>query len=274
MKEASWLDAFGHELEALGVDVDDRAAVLVETEGYLTEMDVSPLDHFGPPDSYAAVIAAALGSRAGRVGAVDPEGAVVVAVERVAKAYRGRTVLDGVSLRATAGEVVVLTGPNGAGKSTLLRVVAGIEPPDSGTVEVTGRIGYVPQRGGLDPYLTPCEHFALFGAPRGLDRASARAEGCRLARELGWDADSARVAGELSGGTEQKLNVITALLGGPEVLLLDEPYQGMDAESTRRFWDLLWSWQDGGGTAVVSSHSPDALAKASTVVEIDGLPAS
>ncbi len=273
MNEATWLDAFGHQLEALGVAVDERAAVLVETEGFLAESDVSALDHFGPPDDYAAAVASALGHRSGRAASPVAAGdAVVVAVDGVTKSYRGHEVLGGVSLRATVGEVVVLIGPNGAGKSTLLRLVAGIERPDAGSVRVSGRIGYVPQSGGLDPYLTPCEHFALFGAPNGLDRAGATAEGCRLARELGWDAAAAAVAGELSGGTGQKLSVVTALLGSPALLLLDEPYQGMDADSTRRFWDLLWSWQDSGGTAVVASHSPDALAKASTVIEIEGMP--
>ena len=271
MNDHTWLEAFGHELEAAGIDVGERAAVLVETEGFLAESDVGAFEQFGPPDTYAAVVASALGGSTGRSPAADAT--VAVDVDRVTKSYRGRTVLDGVSLRVTEGEVVVLTGRNGAGKSTLLRVIAGLEQADSGTVHVSGRVGYVPQSGGLDPYLRPLEHFALFGAPNGLDRSGAHAEGCRLARELGWDAAAAPLAGELSGGTQQKLNVIAALLTGPSVLLLDEPYQGMDAASTHRFWDLLWSWQDGGGAAVVSSHSADALSKASNVLEIEGLPA-
>ncbi len=190
----------------------------------------------------------------------------------VSKSYRGRTVLDEVSLEAQAGSVVVLTGPNGAGKSTLLRIVAGLEPADAGAVSVDGAVGYVPQSGGLDPYLRPSDHFALFGSTTGKSRAAATREGNRLARELGWDAAAAPIASELSGGTQQKLSVIVALLSEPEVLLLDEPYQGMDADSTQRFWDLLWNWQDKGGTSVVSSHSQDALRKATRIVEIPGLP--
>lgn len=271
MNDRGWLDAFGHQLEALGVELEERAAVLVETEGALADSGVSAFDQFGPPDAYAAVVASALGGAGGRPTHTSVSSDVVVEVDRVSKTYRRNVVLDGVSLRASAGEVVVLTGPNGAGKSTLLRVIAGVEPPDDGTVQVSGRVGYVPQSGGFDPYLKPVEHFVFFGAPNGLDRVSARVEGCRLARELGWDAAVAPVAGELSGGTQQKLSVIAAMLGSPTVLLLDEPYQGMDADSTRRFWDLLWAWQDDGGSAVVSSHSPDALSKASTVIEIDGL---
>ena len=92
-----------------------------------------------------------------------------------------------------------------------------------------------------------------------------------MARDLGWDAASAPVAGALSGGTAQKLVTITAMLSRPQTLLLDEPYQGMDADSQQRFWALLWAWQGEGRSAVVSSHSADALAKASKVIEIEGL---
>ncbi|MEM8924843.1 MAG: ATP-binding cassette domain-containing protein [Actinomycetota bacterium] len=276
MKTPTWLAAFDHALEAIGVAPEDRASALVETEGFLAEAGVGPFEHFGPPADYAAELAAALGeARAGAArgaafGADDHTAALVV--DGVSRSYGGRRVLDGVSLTVEQGEVVALIGPNGTGKSTLLRIAAGLEPADDGSVIASGAIGYVPQSDGLDPYLRPSEHFELFGAPAGLDREAARSEGNRLARELGWDAAAAPVAGKLSGGTAQKLAVITALLGRPEVLLLDEPYQGMDADSQQRFWAMLWSWRDDGRSALVSSHAPDVLAKASKVIEIDGLP--
>ena len=273
MRDDSWLAAFAHELEAAGVDPLDRAATLVETEGFLADSAVGAYDHFGPPGSYAATIAAALGATGRPRPAADPNGPAAVTVDGVSKSYRGRPVLVDVSMRVGRGEVVVLTGPNGAGKSTLLGIIAGVEQPDRGSVELAGPVGWVPQQGGLDPYLRPEEHFELFGAASGLGPAAARTEGHRLARELAWDAAAAPVAGELSGGTQQKLGVILAMLGRPDTLLLDEPYQGLDADSQRRFWDLLWTWQDNGGTAVVSSHSPDAVARATRVVEIEGLPA-
>ena len=270
MRDETWLDALDHALEAVGVAAVDRASARVETEGFLAEAGVSAFDHFGPPDAYAAELASALSGKPGR-RARTGAGRVVIDVAAVAKSYRGTVALHEVSLSATEGEVVVLTGPNGAGKSTLLRILAGLERPDTGTVAVSGAVGYVPQHGGLDPYLTAGEHFELFGAPTGMSGTAARQEGNRLARELAWDAASAPLVGELSGGTAQKLSVITALLAAPEILLLDEPYQGMDADSQQRFWSLLWAWQESGHTAVVSSHSTDALAKASKVVEIEGL---
>lgn len=273
MNDASWLDAFAHELEGLGAGSVDRAGVLVETEGFLAEAGGRAFEHFGSPVEYAAEVVSALGSCSSDRVRARPTSPVVGVLD-VSKSYGRHVVLREISLRASEGEVVVLTGPNGAGKSTLLRVIAGLEAADSGAVSVRGAVGYVPQHGGLDPYLKAEEHFALFGAASGLDRAAAKREGNRLAHELGWDSATAPIVDGLSGGTQQKLKVITAFLGSPNILLLDEPYQGMDAESTRRFWDLLWAWRDDGGCAVVSSHSLDALTKASTVVEIEGLPAS
>lgn len=271
MRNKTWLEAFSHELRAFGVGADDHAQAVVETEGYLDDAGLVAYDHFGAPRRYAAEVVSALGASRGRDPGKSGGADADVVVTALSKSYRGTSVLRDLSLTVGRGEVVVLTGPNGAGKSTLLRVIAGIEQADSGSVELAGAVGYVPQSGGLDPYLDAEEHFELFGAVAGLGRGAARREGCRLARELGWDAATAPVAGELSGGTRQKLSVIAAMLGSPRTLLLDEPYQGMDAESQRRFWELLWAWQDGGGSAVVSSHAVEALDRASTVVEIEGL---
>ena len=159
-------------------------------------------------------------------------------------------------------------GANGAGKSTLLRILAGLDAPDGGTVEVDGRVGYAPQDGGLIDQLRPAEHFVLFGRGRGLSRERAIQDGRRLAEQLGWDALAAPVAGELSGGTRQKLNVVLAALGEPDVLLLDEPYQGLDLDSVQRFWELLWAWRDAGRCALVVSHAHDAIDRADAVVEL------
>ncbi len=191
-----------------------------------------------------------------------------VRAEGVSKRYGRHAVLDDVDLELRDGQAVLLMGANGAGKSTLLQILAGLVPADQGTVAVGGQIGYAPQVGGLIDLLTPREHFVLFGRPRGLDRRHAIREGRRLAEQLGWDALAAPIAGELSGGTRQKLNVVLAALGEPDVLLLDEPYQGLDRDSVERFWELLWDWRDGGRCALVASHAHDAVERADAVIEL------
>ncbi|MEZ5225303.1 MAG: ATP-binding cassette domain-containing protein [Acidimicrobiales bacterium] len=270
MRNDSWLDAFAHELELAGLRALERAEILVETDGFLSDADVGAFEHFGSPVDYAAEIIAAIGGQSQRLVAADAPN--VLTVSGVSKRYRRRPVLSDVSCDVPSGGLVVLTGPNGAGKSTLLRIIAGLESRDAGFIDCDGSIGYVPQSGGLDPYLRPSEHFALTGVAAGLAAPAAIREGQRLADELGWDAAAAPRAGELSGGTQQKLSVIIALMGTPSILLLDEPYQGMDAESTHRFWELLWAWQSEGGSTLIASHAPDALRTATSVVEIEGLP--
>lgn len=270
MTPETWIEELSHELTARGIGPADVAAVVVELHAHLAEAGTPPLVAFGPPAAYAAEVAASIqpqrsvfGSRRAHSG-----GAVRVRARGVVMSYGRRRVLRGVDLEARAGEVVLLIGPNGAGKSTLLRIVAGLTRPDSGRVSVAGTIGYAPQSGGLVDHLRPGEHFTLFGRARGLDRKQANRDGQRLAWQLGWDALAAPVAGELSGGTRQKLNLVLAGLGDPDVLLLDEPYQGFDLDSARRFWELVWAWRDAGRAIVVVSHAHDAVERVDTVVEL------
>jgi ABC-type multidrug transport system ATPase subunit len=264
----TWLEELAHELASRGVPSGDAASALVEVEGHLAESATRPLDELGTPAAYAEVIAAALDGARARSGST---GRTRLAVHDLTVRYRRRTVLDRVDVEVGAGEVTLVMGPNGCGKSTLLRAVAGLITLDAGTVSIDGTVGYAPQAGGLVEHLRPVEHLVLFGAGRGLERADAVAQGLRLAADLGWDAAAEPVVGDLSGGTRQKLNVVLALLGDPDLLLLDEPYQGLDLDSRRRFWELLWAWGDGGGAALVVTHDHDAIERAHAVVELPAL---
>jgi len=272
MNDADWLAALDHELTLRGVSAAERAEAVLEAETHLadTGTGAAARDLFGPADRYADDLARAAGAPGHRAapGVTDAETCLLRA-DSVAKAYRGRPALRPSSLAVAPGQVVALVGPNGAGKSTLLRLLAGLEQPDAGSVDRRVAAGWVPQAGGLDPYLRPVEHVELFGVARGLSRADARREGGRLAAHLAWDLAGAPVAGRLSGGTAQKLRMVLALVGSPRLLLADEPYQGLDADSTRRFWDLLWSVCEAGAGAVVSSHDPQVLRRADTVLELE-----
>jgi ABC-type Mn2+/Zn2+ transport system ATPase subunit len=274
MTEATWLERLAHELAALGVAADDAAAIVVEAEGHLRETAADALASFGTPAAYARLMADALAPVDGAGPALcRAAGHVRARATGVGKRYRGRTVLAGVDLTVRDGEAVLLIGPNGCGKSTLLRILAGLLRPDAGRARVDGTVGYAPQHGGVVAQLTPREQFVLFGRARGLSRERAVREGCRLADQLGWDAARAPVSDALSGGTRQKLSVVLAALGEPDLLLLDEPYQGLDLDSAQRFWELLWDWRDRGRAALVVAHAADAIERADAVVELGGAPA-
>ncbi len=270
MNDTDWLAALDHELALRGMDAGARAEAVLEAEAHLADSDAGAAAHelFGPADRYADDLARAAGTPGRRPPPAHIDEAWLLQAQGVARAYRGRPALSPTSLTVTAGQVVALVGPNGAGKSTLLRLLAGLEPPDRGTVSRRAAAGWVPQNGGLDPYLRPVEHVELFGVARGLSRADARKQGERLARQLGWGLAGTPVAGRLSGGTAQKLRMVLALVGSPHLILADEPYQGLDADSTRRFWELLWSVCEDGAGAVVSSHDPEVLRRADTVLEL------
>ncbi len=270
MTDASWLDDLDHELALRGVPAQERAEAVLEAETHLADSGPGTVarELFGPADRYADDLARAGGAPGHRPPPIGAAVQCLLQAHGVAKAYRGRPALRPTSLTVVPGQVVAIVGPNGAGKSTLLRLLAGLERPSTGTVGRRAAAGWVPQTGGLDPHLRPHEHIELFGVARGLTRTDARRQGERLARHLGWDLAGAPVAGRLSGGTAQKLRMVLALVGSPRLLLADEPYQGLDADSTRRFWGLLWSVCEDGAGAVVSSHDPRVLRRADTVVEL------
>jgi ABC-2 type transport system ATP-binding protein len=264
MRADTWLDELAHELRSRGVEAGVAAGVVVEAQRHLEEAADAPMAVFGTPASYAERIVDAVEPPA---GARRP-GVVRLHARGIAKTLGRRTVLRSCDLELRTGEVALLIGPNGSGKSTLLRILAGVDAPDAGSVWRQGRVGYAPQGGGLADRLTPVEHFALFGAARGLARARAARDGLLIAEQLGWDARRAPVAGSLSAGTRQKLSVALAALGEPETVLLDEPCDGLDLAGARRFWDLLWSWRDAGRAALVASHARDALDRADRIVEL------
>jgi ABC-2 type transport system ATP-binding protein len=184
------------------------------------------------------------------------------------KRFGRQEVLCGASLRVERGEAVALVGENGAGKTTLLRLCAGLLAPDDGVVRRSGRVGYCPQEPGVVDLLDADQHLTLFGATAGLSRRDARAAGRRLLEELGFPVGDRVVAKDLSGGTRQKLNLALALLGDPELLLLDEPYQGFDHGSYVDFWRHVDDWKAAGRAVVVVTHLLTELHRVDRVVEV------
>ncbi|WP_369242263.1 ABC transporter ATP-binding protein [Streptomyces sp. R21] len=172
-------------------------------------------------------------------------------IRDVHHAYRRRVVLRGVDLRLRAGTLCGIVGENGAGKSTLLKILSGELRPTHGSVRHSGRFGYCPQHVVLNDALTVRQHLTFF-------QTAYRLTDVRYAEEimdvLGFTGYADERAGVLSGGTRQKLNVTLALMHDPQVLLLDEPYQGFDWDTYQRFWDLAARLRDAGGSVLVVSH--------------------
>lgn len=178
----------------------------------------------------------------------------IVSVQRLSKSYGRRRIFSDLNFDICRGQLVGIVGENGAGKSTLLKCLVGLLRPNQGTISLGGRLGYCPQEPLLLEILTCAEQFELFGAGYGLacpctvERALALMDVFNCRQYLHTRVD------QLSGGTRQKINLIVALLHDPEIVILDEPYQGFDYETYITFWDYAEQLRHAGKSIVVVSH--------------------
>ncbi|KAJ3114327.1 ATP-binding cassette sub- A member 9 [Phlyctochytrium bullatum] len=186
--------------------------------------------------------------------AVDAKSDKVI-VQQLWKQYgdQGKVAVKDVSLGIKKNECFVLLGTNGAGKTSTLKIICGQQLPTSGTVQVDSHdlltdhsglqrsIGVTPQFDSLWPQLTPDEHLNLFARIRGVPVSQRRRSVDWLIRSLDLEAFRNTPAGALSGGNRRKLSLALALVGSPEVLILDEPSTGMDPASKRSMWSVILS---------------------------------
>lgn len=183
----------------------------------------------------------------------------------VHKAFGKRVVLAGVDLTVRCGEIVGIVGENGAGKTTLLRILCGDLHLDKGTVAVDGTLSHCPQYPVLNNALTPFQHLRLFQEAFRLPNLDPAHE---LIDRLAF-ADHLYVPVKvLSGGTRQKLSLVLALMHDPDVVLLDEPYQGFDWQTYLAFWDLAAARRAAGRTTVVISHLAYDTDRLDTVIQL------
>jgi ABC-2 type transport system ATP-binding protein len=169
------------------------------------------------------------------------------------KSFGSQRALRGVSFEAEAGELVAIIGPNGAGKTTLLSILAGIAPPDEGTVDSPdGEVGWVPQQAALYRRLTVEENLLLFARLEGHADPLASCEEMLELTRLGERRDE--IVARLSGGNQQRINIAIGLLSRPAVLLLDEPSVGLDPRQRARLWEFVSALAGGGTTVIFSTH--------------------
>jgi heme exporter protein A len=188
----------------------------------------------------------------------------VIRARGLEKRYGAKRVLRGLDLDVPAGAFTLVTGPNGSGKTTLLRLVAGLLAPTRGELEVAverGRVGFLAHEPLVYRELTAVENLDLFGR---LYRVPERREriGMLLERFGLWAARSDRVA-TYSRGMQQRLALCRALLHDPELLLLDEPYNALDAEGAELL-DREMRALTPGRTFLVATHDPERLGPLAT----------
>ena len=266
MTDEDWLGRMAAELRRRGVAEENLEEAVAEARLHIGGTGRPADVVLGRPEPYAAELA---GSLVGYVPTTRPEpGPPRLTVAGVGKRYGRRWVLRDVGLTVRAGEVAAVVGANGSGKSTFLRICAGLVPADQGLIAVDGTIGYCPQDGGTLDHLRADEHFALVGAGRGIPRAEARRLGVDLAATLQWNAAAPTQARHLSGGTRQKLNLALSALGDPDIMLLDEPYQGFDHGAYLDFWEQVWTWRDRGKAVVVVTHLLELLDRVDVVLDL------
>ena len=178
----------------------------------------------------------------------------MIEVRNLSVAYGGVSVLSDCSLTVARGEHAALMGPSGCGKTTLLRCIAGLRKPDAGSAVAEGRVSAVFQEPRLFPWLTAAQNIALV-SPGDTDR---------WLRPLGLAEAADRYPAELSGGMRQRLSIARALAYGGDILLLDEPFKGMDAALRSQVSALIrreWA----GKTLLLVTHEQSDLAADDTL---------
>jgi ABC-2 type transport system ATP-binding protein len=198
--------------------------------------------------------------------------AVSIRVQGLRVRRGGKLVLPGIALEVRAGTVTGLLGPSGSGKTTLIRSIVGVQIVESGEVLVLGepagspelrrRVGYVTQAPSVYADLTVRENLAYFA--RVVDAPLERVDDAIRTVSLGDQAD--QVVGTLSGGERSRVSLATALLGRPELLVLDEPTVGLDPVLRRDLWATFHELAEGGTTLLVSSHVMDEAERCDELV--------
>jgi ABC-2 type transport system ATP-binding protein len=198
------------------------------------------------------------------------------------KTFGDKRALDGVSFAVPRGQVCGLLGPNGAGKTTLFRLLMGILKATSGVLTVDGldafearvelkrRIGYLPDEPVFYAYLSARETLQLSAAMHGLDVAPTMQRIQSLAERLQLAGELDNFAEEFSRGMKKKLGLLLALLHQPKLLILDEPTNGLDVESTHLFYDIVREAAANGATVLFSTHLMDHVARLCSHVVVIG----
>jgi ABC-2 type transport system ATP-binding protein len=194
------------------------------------------------------------------------DAAAAIAVRDLRKVYGTKAAVDGLNLVVPRGTFFGFLGPNGAGKTTTIRMLMGVAAPTSGAieilglpmpekdVEIKGRIGLVPDESLLFDHLTGAEFLQFVGRMYRLERPIARERGKELLALFELDADQKKLIGEYSKGMRKRVAMAAALIHRPELFLMDEPFEGVDAVGARLMKEILLEQVRHGATIFLTSH--------------------
>lgn len=186
-----------------------------------------------------------------------------IEVREITKRYGDFVAVNGISFRVKQGKVFGLLGPNGAGKTTTIRMIMNILIPDSGSISVLGRpstevasrvIGYLPEERGLYKKMKVLDHIVFLGEIRGLSAQTAKARAKDWLKRLEVEDWGPKKVEELSKGMQQKIQFIGCVIHDPEILILDEPFSGLDPVNAHVLKDLIIEFKNRGKTLLFSTH--------------------
>ena len=190
--------------------------------------------------------------------------AAAVLVERVTKRFSGHTAVRDLSIEVPSGSIFGLLGPNGAGKSTTIRMIMDIIEPDEGRVSLFGssersrnlsaRVGYLPEERGLYKKMKVLDQLIFLGETKGLARRESRRRSTAWLEKLGIADWAAKKVEDLSKGMQQKVQFAGALLHDPELVILDEPFSGLDPVNSQVMKDVVVEIARSGRTVLFSTH--------------------
>jgi ABC-2 type transport system ATP-binding protein len=194
--------------------------------------------------------------------------AAALSCDHLVKTFDTTRAVDDLSLTVSTGQIFGLLGPNGSGKTTTIRIGLGIFVPDGGTVRVLGdnrplsvrdRLGYLPEERGLYPRMRIDEQLAFLGSIRGLPFREAKRRAATWLERLGLAEKVKSQTNELSKGMQQKVQFAAAVIHEPDLVVLDEPFSGLDPVNTRLLKDLILEQKARGATVVLSTHRMDQV---------------
>lgn len=186
-----------------------------------------------------------------------------IQVEHISKAFGNFRAVDDLSFEVRRGEIFAMLGPNGAGKSTTMRMILDILKPDSGRIAVLGapltdatkdRIGYLPEERGLYRSVRVLEMMVYLANLKGLSNHDARRRSLAMLERLGMSDQAKKKVSELSKGMQQKIQFAVTVLHEPDLIIVDEPFSGLDPVNSLVLKDLLLAFKARGGTIVMSTH--------------------